>query len=521
MEGNIEIWIVFAGLCLMMGMLIADYLRPGFVLFSGVVLFMCTGILSPREALSGFGNEGVVTVGLLFLISEGVRRSDALGHLVKWLLPVRRGMTVRKGYLRILPTIASVSAFLNNTPVVVVFIPIIKQWARKTGLAVRKFLIPLSYAAILGGMCTLIGTSTNLVVHGMMLDAGFEGFSMFELGKVGLCIAVVGILYIILLGDRRLPDDTTLEEERTESDSPGQVVEAVLGPRFPGINRAFGEFDFKNHYGATIRAIRRGGTELRKLESVVFRAGDTLILDTDGSFIATWGDSRGFLMLSNGSEHRPECPRWKKWLALTLLVVMIAGATFGSMPFMADLLPGMKLGMLFWVSIVAVLMACFGIFPAKKYTKFISWDILITIASALAISRAMVNSGLADWIAARLTGLSGVASPWIVLAVLYVTTNLITEFITNNAAAAFAFPVALSAASQLGMDPMPFFVAICIAASCSFSSPIGYQTNMIVQGIGNYRFRDFVRIGLPLNLIAFVVSMLLIPMIWPFEAPAV
>ena len=517
MSGSIEIGIVFAGLCLMMVMLIADRLRPGFVLFSGVVLFMCTGILTPREALAGFGNEGMITVGLLFLVSEGVRRSDALGHLVKWLLPVRRGMTVRKGYLRILPTIAAVSAFLNNTPVVVVFIPIIKQWARKTGLAIRKFLIPLSYAAILGGMCTLIGTSTNLVVHGMMLDAGFEGFTMFELGKVGGCIALVGLLYLILLGDRRLPDDTALEEQPDEA---SRVVEAVLGPRFPGINRSFGEFDFKSHYGADITAVRRGGEELKALESEVFRTGDTLVLKTDGSFVETWGDSRVFLMLSNGSEHRPACPRWKKWLALALLVVMIGGATFGSMPFMADLVPGRKLDMFFWVCVVAVLMACFGIFPAKKYTKFISWDILVTIASALAISRAMVNSGLADWIAAGLTRLSAVASPWAVLAVLYVTTNLITEFITNNAAAAFAFPVALSAATHLGVDPMPFFVAICIAASCSFSSPIGYQTNMIVQGIGNYRFRDFIRVGLPLNLIAFAVSMVLIPWFWPFEPVA-
>lgn len=515
MGANIEIWIVLAGLCLMMGMLIADWLRPGFVLFSGVVLFMCTGILTPREALAGFGNEGMITVALLFLVSEGVRRSDALGHLVKWLLPVRRDMTVRKGYLRILPTIAAVSAFLNNTPVVVVFIPIIKQWARRTGLAVRKFLIPLSYAAILGGMCTLIGTSTNLVVHGMMLDEGFEGFSMFELGKVGGCIAVVGLLYMILLGNRRLPDDSTLEEQPRAEES-GCEVEAVLGPRFPGINRTFAEFDFRSHYGAGIRSVRRGGEEL-PLESVIFRAGDTLVLETDGTFIERWGDSRVFLMLSNGSEHRPACPRWKKWLALALLVVMIAGATFGSMPFMADLVPGMQLDMFFWVCVVAVLMAFFGIFPAKKYTKFISWDILVTIASALAISRAMVNSGLADWIASGLSRLSVAASPWAVLAVLYITTNLITEFITNNAAAAFAFPVALSAAAHLGVDPMPFFVAICIAASCSFSSPIGYQTNMIVQGIGSYRFRDFVRIGLPLNLIAFAVSMVLIPLFWPFE----
>ncbi len=221
-------------------------------------------------------------------------------------------------------------------------------------------------------------------------------------------------------------------------------------------------------------------------------------------------------MLSNGKEYKPLCPPWKKWLALSLLTLMIAGATFGSLPFMQRLLPGIRLDMFFWVAVVTVLMACFGIFPAKKYTKFISWDILVTIASALAISRAMTNSGLADLIAGHLIALSGSVSPLIVLAVLYITTNLITEFITNNAAAAFAFPIALSASEQLSVNPMPFFVAICIAASASFSSPIGYQTNMIVQGIGNYRFRDFVRVGLPLNLIAFVLTVVLVPLFWQF-----
>lgn len=518
MGSETDIWIVLAGLCLMVGLLVADRLRPGLVLFSVVVLFMCTGVLTPEEVLAGFGNRGVITVALLFLVSEGVRRNDALGHLVERLLPVRKKMNVRQGYARILPTIASVSAFLNNTPVVVVFIPIIKQWARRTGLPLRKFLIPLSYAAILGGMCTLIGTSTNLVIQGMMLEAGFKGFTMFELGKVGIFILLIGTLYMIFFASKYLPGDTAPvgEERPARNEGESRIVEAVLGPRFPGINRTFGEFDFSTHYGASIREIRRGGVALPNPERQSFREGDTLVLDTDGTFIRTWGDSSIFLMLSNGKEYKPACPAWKKWLSLALLTLMIAGATFGSLPFLQRLLPGIRLDMFFWVAVVTVLMAAFGIFPAKKYTKFISWDILVTIASALAISRAMSNSGLADAIAARLIALSGSVSPWVVLAVLYATTNVITELITNNAAAAFAFPIALSASTQLGVDPMPFFVAICIAASASFSSPIGYQTNMIVQGIGNYRFRDFVRAGLPLNLIAFALTMALVPLFWQF-----
>lgn len=172
MEINGEIFVILGTIILMIALLVADFMRPGLVLFSVVVLFMCLGILSPTEAVAGFSNEGMLTVALLFLVSEGVRRSDALGFLIKKLLPEKKGATVRDGYARLLPTIMSISAFLNNTPIVVVFIPIIKQWAKKAGLPLKKFLIPLSYAAILGGICTLIGTSTNLVVHGMMLDAG-------------------------------------------------------------------------------------------------------------------------------------------------------------------------------------------------------------------------------------------------------------------------------------------------------------------------------------------------------------
>lgn len=522
--GNAEIWIVLAALVIMVALLAMDRLRPGLILFSVVVIFMCFGILTPGEVVEGFSNKGMITVALLFLVSEGVRRSDCLGHLMERLLSARKGQSVRSGYARIVPTVSFVSAFLNNTPLVVIFIPIIKQWARKAQLPAKKFLIPLSYAAILGGMCTLIGTSTNLVVHGLMLEAGFEGFTMFELGKVGVVVAAVGSLYLIFFGERRLPAcDDSEEIAEEEDDAPEgdagtqeQRVEVVLGPRFPGINTPFREFDFKSHYNAKVREVRRGGETQTDLDRFVFRRGDTLVLDTDGNFIRTWGDSSVFLMVSNGSDHYKAGPKWKKWLALGLLVVMIVGATFGSMPFMKRISPDVSLDMFFWACVVTIAMAFFNLFPAKKYTKFISWDILVTIACALAISRAMTNSGLADAIASFLIDISGSVSPWVVLAILYITTNVITEFITNNAAAAFAFPVALSAATQLGVDPMPFFVAICIAASASFSCPIGYQTNMIVQGIGNYRFGDFVRVGLPLNLIAFLLSVVLIPLFWQF-----
>ena len=172
--------------------------------------------------------------------------------------------------------------------------------------------------------------------------------------------------------------------------------------------------------------------------------------------------------------------------------------------------------MFIWAAVVAVIMACTNIFPAKKYTKFISWDILITIASAFAISRAMSVSGVADAVAELIIGICEDVSPYTILAVIYIVTNIITELITNNAAAAFAFPIALCVATKLGADPTPFCIAICIAALASFSTPIGYQTNTIVQGLGGYRFSDFVRFGLPLNIITFIVSMIFIPIFWSF-----
>lgn len=515
-----EMIMVFLGLVGMVAALILDKMRPGMILFSVTVLFLCTGILTPKEMLEGFSNKGMITVALLFLISEGVRQSGALGQLIKKLLP-HKDTTVLKAQARMLPAISFVSAFLNNTPVVVIFAPIIKRWAETVKLPATKFLIPISYATILGGICTLIGTSTNLVVDGMIMDAGYRGFSMFELGKVGIFVALAGILYLLLFSSRLLPDvrkDTAEDETESEVEASSyHRVEAVLGARFPGINKQVDEFDFMRHYGARVKEIRRGGERLTDdWSQVKFREGDTLVLLADDSFIAAWGDSSVFMLLANGKDTEPQTGRRKRWLALSLLVLMIVGATVGELPFMERLLPGIDLDMFFFASVTTVIMAWTKLFPARKYTKYISWDILITIACAFAISRAMVNSGVADVIARGIIDLSDDYGPHVLLAVLFIITNLFTELITNNAAAALAFPLALSLSAQLGVSPMPFFVVICIAASASFSTPIGYQTNLIVQGIGNYKFTDFVRIGLPLNILTFVISVILIPLIWPF-----
>ena len=477
---NIDIILVLLALIGMIAALIWDRLRPGMVLLTVVVFFLCVGILTPKEMLEGFSNKGMITVGLLFLVSEGIRQSGALGQVVKKLLPQGK-TTVCKAQLRMLPSIAFISAFLNNTPVVVIFAPIIKRWAEAVKLPATKFLIPLSYVTILGGLCTLIGTSTNLVVHGMVLDAGFEGFSMFELGMVGVPVALAGILYILLFSKKLLPDSRTGNDEEDDENHSGNLhrVEAVLG-------------------------------------KVVLHEGDTLVLWADDTFVPTWGESSVFLLLANGNDGTESVSHKKRWLALGLLIFMIVGATVGELPAVKEAFPDVQLDMFFFACVTTVIMAWTKIFPPKKYTKYISWDILITIACAFAISKAMENSGFADLIAHHIIGMGSSMGPYASLAIIYIITNMVTELITNNAAAALSFPVGLSVASQLGVDPMPFFVAVCIASSAGFCTPIGYQTNLIVQGIGSYKFTDFVKVGLPLNLIVFLISVTLIPLIWEF-----
>ena len=516
---NFEIIFVLLALAGMIAALIWDGLRPGMVLLTVVILFLCVGILTPKEMLEGFSNKGMITVGMLFLVSEGIRQSGALGQLIKKLLPEGK-TTVFKAQLRMLPPIAFVSAFLNNTPVVVIFAPIIKRWAESVKLPATKFLIPLSYVTILGGICTLIGTSTNLVVHGMILDAGYEGFTMFELGKVGIFIALTGIIYLFVFSSKLLPDSRTDRYEEGEEDGNlGSLhrVEAVLGSRFPGINKTLGEFNFTRHYGAIVKEVKSGGQRFtRDLDKVTLHEGDTLVLWADDTFVPTWGESSVFLLLANGTDGTEPVSRKKRWLALGLLIFMIVGATVGELPVVKDAFPGVRLDMFFFVCITTVIMAWTKIFPPKKYTKYISWDILITIACAFAISKAMENSGFATLIARHIIDMAHDIGPYALLAILFIITNIFTELITNNAAAALSFPIALSVATQLGVDPTPFFVVICMAASASFSTPIGYQTNLIVHGIGSYKFTDFVRIGLPLNLITFLISVFVIPMIWKF-----
>jgi di/tricarboxylate transporter len=598
-----EGYFVIAVIVLMIIALVNDWMRPGLLLFSALVVLMAGGIVSTEESLAGFSNKGMLTVAVLFLVSEGVRNSGALNIVARAFLPKRRGkMPILLA--KILIPVSFISAFLNNTPVVIIFAPMVRAWAEKMNLSPQKFLIPLSYATILGGICTLIGTSTNLVVHGLMLENGFNGLFMFELGKVGIWIALAGFIYLSFIGHRLLPGkknnnkrdsldykeyfldatlprnsvlageeinngrshqlkdiivhsierdqeiiDTrkgkfTLQQDdklviavkpevletlvpqrrlqfkalkgfgRFYKSTDIKQIEVVIAPRFPGINQTVEQFDFLNHYQAEVLAVHRNGETISTdVGSFRMKAGDSLVLLTNEHFIKNWGESTSFYLTSFIGEIPPPLYKGQRLFALLLVLLMILGATFGR--YLPDV-GGNKLDMFYFAAIVAVLMAWINVLPNRKYTKAISWDVLITIACAFGLSKALQNSGAADSIATTAINFSKAFGPIGVLVTVYLITTIFTEIITNNAAAALVFPIAFSAANQMGIDPKPFFIAICIAASASFSTPIGYQTNLLVQGLGNYKFGDYIKVGLPMNLIAFIISVTLIPMIWPF-----
>lgn len=604
---SFEEYFVIGIIILMVVALAKDLLRPGLVFATVLTIFITSGTISYSDALSGFSNKAMITVGILYLVSEGVRQSGALSYVASRLLPKKVWPIPRLIGLLMLPT-AALSAFLNNTAVVIIFAPVVRKWAEMNKLPISKFLIPLSYATILGGLCTLMGTSTNLIVDGMMREEGYEALGMFELANVGVFVALAGIIYMVIFGNLFLPGkritkidearevkeyyfdvqvskqgalvgkvirnrrlkniarfniisatldgvyidlkaDYTLqgEERLTIAGEAGsltdlldiagidipyksellqhfskeniQQVEVVLAPRFQGVGLTLGQYDFFKHYGAFVTAIHRNGANIvTDLKQIVLKEGDSLVLVTDDRFLESWGQSRVFYMTSFVGKYAPKVSLPKTLISVGLVVLMVLGVLF------SDYLPsrpdGNKVDMFFMASVAAIVMIWARLLRAREYTKAISWDVLITIACSFGVAKALYNSGTAASIASGmitlLTSDMGEINPVFALGAIYLLTSLLTELVTNNAAAALSFPIALAVAGQLGLDPRPFFIAICVSASASFATPIGYQTNLIVQGVGNYKFMDFMKVGLPLNILCFLLSIYLIPMYWDF-----
>lgn len=581
---------------------ILEIMRPGLILFSAAVIFLAAGIISAEEMIAGFSNNGILTIAALFLVNEGIKQSGLITKLVQVYLPRKKNPMM---FLlpRIMVPVAVLSAFLNNLPIVINVAPLLIKWASVMKLSYKKFLIPLSYAAIFGGMCTLIGTTSNLVVHGLMLDSGFQGFHLFELGKIGLFISLVGLVYMSVFGNWLLPgkkvkvmkgntdvkdyyynlrltenssligltvvnntipglnglfvqsiernnkilypdrhnlklyrDDDILVAgnsdrlnyiiahkevklkgiEFLDHISPAELkqYEVVLSPRFTGLGLTVSEYNFFEHFNAVVLAIHRNGERITaNLNKLKLKVGDNVVLLATEQFVNNWENSHMFYLVNYVQDLRVEKSSRKKWIALFVLLAMVIGIVVNEIVSYGF---GMRLNIFLFVAIAALLLIWLKILPQRDYTKNISWDLIISVASAFAISKAIQNTGIAESLAYDAVSVVKSIGPTGVLAIIYVLTSVLTEIITNNAAVAFVFPVSLIAAQLLGVDEKPFFVAIAIAAASSFMTARGYRANLIIKAVGKYSHNDFLRIGMPMQIIAFILSLLLIPYLWEF-----
>ncbi|SHE70131.1 Di-and tricarboxylate transporter [Mariniphaga anaerophila] len=597
-----EAWIVLIVFVFLVVAFLTEAMRPGLILLSAAVIFMATGIITDRELIAGFSNDGLVTIAVLFLVNEGIRQSGLMALLARRYLPHKRNPMAFM-LPRIMIPVAFFSAFLNNLPIVVNFAPILIRWSEIMKLSYKKFLIPLSYAAILGGMCTLIGTSSNLVVHGLMLDSGNQGFHLFELGKIGLFVAFFGFVYMAVFGNwllpgekikfagkpsegkdynynlqlvensqligkqvvnnkiegltglyvnsvarnnkiltpgkhgiRLQPDDDILvtgssdrlnyilfhkEIKLKGMEYLGHVkpenlkqYEVVLSPRFPWLGQTVTQFSFFEQFHAVVLAIHRNGERITdNLNNLRLKVGDNVVLLATENFYQTWGSSQMFYLVNYLRDlHHDKGPR-VKWMALIILLAMVIAIVVNEIVSYGF---GMRLNIFFYVAFAALLLIWLKILPQQNYTKSVSWDLIISIASAFAISKAIQNSGVANMLAEDTINVVRSIGPVGVLAIIWLITSVLTEIITNNAAVALVFPVAAVAAQLLGVDARPFFVAIAIAGASSFMTARGYRANLVIKAIGKYSAADFLRIGAPMQIIAFILSVLLIPLFWPF-----
>ncbi len=572
---------------LMTLLLIRDVFETEIVIFATLILLVLGRVITVGEAFHGFSNHGMLTIAFLFIVAAALQQTGVLNIIGEKLFSGDGPISFE--LLRFMLPVSAISAFFNNTPIVAMLIPVVRHWARKNDFSVSKFMIPLSYASILGGMCTLIGTSTTLVVHGLMIENGMSGFGFFEISRVGAPVALLGLLALAFIGHRLLPDrnapivqlgehtrefvvemkveenykhigktieqaglrhlkglylfqierdhtllpsvgpdevirlgdrlfftglpDTILELQKTpglsilkdiafnlknyDSDELG-TFEVVVSANSPLIGQNVRDSQFRAKYNAVILAIHRSGERIqKKIGDIVLRGGDTLLILAKHDFTTRWYHSNDFYLVSR-APGLPSKPKWYSWFALAVILLMIIAMAAGLIPILAA------------VSLASVVLVISKCISPEDARKSIDLNVLLIIASAFGISRALLNSGVADFMAREIVTAMGAFGPLGLLAGAYVITNIYTIIITNNAAAALAFPVALSITQQTALDPQPFFITMAIAASASFATPISYQTNMMVYGPGGYKFKDFVRIGLPMNILIGLASITLI-----------
>ncbi len=598
-----EAWTTLGVVGLIFALLVSSRIPADVAMIAGLCVLLVFGIVTPKEALSGMSNEGMITVGVLYVVVAGLQQTGCMSLVASRLFGRPTG--VLSAQLRMMLPVAGISAFMNNTPLVAMMLPVVSDWGKKFKIPAGKLMMPLSFATILGGLCTLIGTSTNVIAAGLLRDKLASGelhgepMGMFTLTAVALPVAAAGILYMLaasrwLLPDRKpavaTSDDPrqytvemivqpggpvvgrTIEEAGlrhlakmylAEVDRRGEIiaavgptlrlesedrlifvgivdsvvelqrirgllpatsqvfklegprsrrvlVEAVVSDRFPLLGQSVREGKFRNRYSAVIIAVGRGGERLeQKIGDIVLRPGDTLLLEARPAFLEQQRSSRDFYLVSALEDSTPPSHE-RAGIALAILVGMIAAATaFEHLPWFAE----REFSMLHAAMLAAGLMLATGCCSTGLARRAVDWQVLLLIASAFGIGEALEKTGAAGAIAHSLLAL-GAGDPRVTLAVLYGVTMLFTELLSNNTAITLMFPILIATTRELGVDYMPYLVACTIAASCGFATPIGYQTNLMVYGPGGYRFGDFLRFGGLLNLIVWLVTMLMVPMLF-------
>ncbi len=582
---------VLAVIGIILVLLITTQLSVDLILLAGLTTLLVFGIIDTEVALAGFSNEGMLTVAALYVVAAGLKETGAIQRITQRLLGNTEN--VRTAQAKIMAPVMVLSAFMNNTPIVASFIPALEQWSRKTNIPLSKLLIPLSYAAILGGSCTLIGTSTNLILNGLLIqEPSTQSLGLFEPALIGIPAAIVGFLYLYFIGHRLLPIrgeayssfsdpreytmemllqagspmvgksvqeaglrqlnggflieihrdqdiisavspeqilrandrliftgvvDSMIELQQMEGLQPAteqvfkldearhsrSLLEAVVSATHPLRGKSIKEGGFRNRYNAVVLAVSRSGSRLNdKVGDIVLRTGDTLLIEASNAFLRRYRNASDYYLISpiQGAQ-LPNTSRSSLSLAILIGMVVLAGTGLLSMLQAAFLAAGIMI-------VLRVIGYSTGI-------DAIDWRILLAIAASLGLGGALQATGVAELIAER--GFSStVTQPYLALVITYFITWGLTELITNNAAAVLIFPLALAISQQLGVDFAPFAFTIMMAASASFSTPMGYQTNLMIYGPGNYHYTDFLKVGLPLNLIVAALTLFLVPKIWPF-----
>jgi di/tricarboxylate transporter len=597
---------------------VSERLAPDVTALLALLALLLTGVLTPYEAFSGFSHPATISVAAVLVLSAGVERTGALTYVARRLLtPI--GNSELTLTVIIMVIISSISAFINNTAAVAVFIPVVVEVCRRTGTSPSRILMPMSHAATFGGMCTLIGTSTNLVAHEFAISQGLPGFSMFELGKVGLPMLLAGFAYMLFVGRKFLPRtqpgdvlamqlgehylaelivepdsswigkevnaqnferdfdvdligvlragaalpvgdsdlvfgpydsllvrgtldhvlkltsqnglmlqrprmfrgeeergvgdetrktsksmDKQVDHEHKASDTRPQLAEVVVLTTSGLVGRTLKAARFADTYDAVVLALRRRG-EVRERPSLTpLLAGDMLLVEGKPDALQALAQTRGFLVV--GTPAHPEQRPGKLVITTITLMAVVLVVSFGVLPIVTAATAG-----------CAVLMLTACLRPNEAY-RAIDLSLVFILAGSLALGTALNKTGITTVLADWLAGFSATTGPFLVMAGFFVLAVVISELMSNSGTVALLGPITIAVATKMGINPMSLLAAITFGSSAAFAMPIGYQTSLMIYGPGGYRFRDFILMGIPLDLILAVFALLLIPYFWPFGA---